>query len=425
VDARADIVVVGAGPAGLMAAEAASAFGARVDVFEAMASGARKFLLAGKGGLNLTHGEPLPAFVTRYGLAQVRLAALLADFGPDRLRAFAADLGIDTFVGSSGRVFPRDMKAAPFLRRWLHRLRERGVRFHVRRRWRGWHLDGALHFSGPDGDEYVTPRATVLALGGGSWPQLGSDGAWQPLLAARGVPVAPLQPSNCGFESRWSEHFVAHHAGAAVKPVAARCVAPDGTRLQQRGEFVVSAYGVEGSLIYALSAPLRELIARDGRALLELDLLPDHPPERVAALLARPRGKRTVAEWLKRSLGLSGVKAGLLREALPREAFDDPARVARCVKALPLTLHATRPLAESISSAGGVRFEGLDEHLMLHALPGVFCAGEMIDWEAPTGGYLLTASFSTGHRAGRAAAAYGDDAHPGWSDGAAAANLAP
>ncbi len=218
---------------------------------------------------------------------------------------------------------------------------------------------------------------------------------------------------------------MAHHAGAAVKPVAARCVAPDGTRLQQRGEFVVSAYGVEGSLIYALSAPLRELIARDGRALLELDLLPDHPPERVAALLARPRGKRTVAEWLKRSLGLSGVKAGLLREALPREAFDDPARVARCVKALPLTLHATRPLAESISSAGGVRFEGLDEHLMLHALPGVFCAGEMIDWEAPTGGYLLTASFSTGHRAGRAAAAYGDDAHPGWSDGAAAANLAP
>ncbi|MGE3774617.1 MAG: TIGR03862 family flavoprotein, partial [Gammaproteobacteria bacterium] len=241
----------------------------------------------------------------------------------------------------------------------------------------------------------------------------GSDGAWQPWLAARGVPVAPLVPSNCGFERSWSDHYVTHHAGAPVKPVAARCVAPDGTQAAQRGEFVITAYGLEGSLVYALSAPLRDAIARDGSARLELDLLPDHPAARVETLLARPRGKRSVAEWLKRSVGLSGVKAALLREVLPRAAFDDPLRVARCVKALPLELAAARPLAEAISSGGGVRFEGLDEHLMLHALPGVFCAGEMIDWEAPTGGYLLTACFSTGHRAGRAAAGYGDDAHPG------------
>ena len=411
--APADIVVVGAGPAGLMAADAASAHGARVEVYDAMASCARKFLLAGKGGLNLTHGEALPAFVARYGLARVRLASLLDEFGPARLRAFAAELGVDTFVGSSGRVFPRDMKAAPLLRRWLHRLRERGVRFHMRRRWCGWRIDGALHFSGPDGDEYCAPRASVLALGGGSWPELGSDGAWQPWLAARGVPVAPLVPSNCGFERRWSEHFVAHYAGAPVKAVAARCVAPDGTPRAQRGEFVITAYGLEGSLVYALSAPLRDSIARDGSARLELDLLPDHPAARVEALLARPRGKRSVAEWLKRGLGLSGVKAALLREVLARADFDDPLRVARCVKALPLDLLAARPLAEAISSGGGVRFEGLDEHLMLHALPGVFCAGEMIDWEAPTGGYLLTACFSTGYRAGCAAARYGDDAHAG------------
>jgi len=414
VSTRAELVVIGAGPAGLMAAEAASARGAQVEVYDAMASCARKFLLAGKGGLNLTHGEPLPAFVARYGPARARLTNLLEDFGPERLRAFAAELGIETFVGSSGRVFPRDMKAAPLLRCWLHRLRERGVRFHIHRRWLGWRDDGALRFTSPEADEeFVTARATVLALGGGSWPGLGSDGAWLPWLAARGVPVAPLAPSNCGFDVRWSEHFAAQHAGAPVKPVAAACVAPDGTRRAQRGEFVITAGGIEGSLVYALSAPLREQLAREGTALLELDLLPDHAQTRVEALLARPRGKRSVAAWLKRSLGLSGVKAALLREVLPREAFDDQARVARCLKALPLRLLAARPLEEAISSAGGVRFEGLDEQLMLHALPGVFCAGEMLDWEAPTGGYLLTAAFSTGYRAGQGAAGYGEAARSG------------
>jgi len=410
---QADVVVIGAGPAGLMAADAANARGARVAVYDAMASCARKFLVAGKGGLNLTHGEALPAFIDRYGIARVRLANLLEDFGPAQVRSFAADLGIETFVGSSGRVFPRDMKAAPLLRRWLHRLRERGVRLHMRMRWSGWHDDGALRFTGPAGATAVVARATVLALGGGSWPALGSDGAWQPWLVARGVPLAPLVPSNCGFEVNWSPYFVTHHAGAPLKSIAARCVAPDGTACAQRGECVVTAHGLEGSLVYALSAPLREAIARDGVALLELDLLPDHPPARVAALLARARGKRSVAAWLKRSVGIGGVKAALLREVLPRDALADAACVARALKAVPLRLVATRPLAEAISSAGGVRFDGLDEHLMLRALPGVFCAGEMIDWEAPTGGYLLTAAFSTGYRAGCAAAAYRDDAHAG------------
>lgn len=408
------LAVIGAGPAGLMAAEVASARGVRVEVFDGMASGARKFLLAGKGGLNLTHDEPLPRFIARYGQAQARLAPLLEAFGPTELRAFASTLGIDTFVGSSGRVFPRDMKAAPLLRRWLHRLRERGVRFHVRHRWLGWNASGALSFATPAGPLELEPAATLLALGGGSWPRLGSDGAWLPWLASRGVPVTPLQPSNCGFDVAWSAHFATHHAGAPVKPVAASCVAIDGTQLAQRGEFVVTAGGIEGGLVYALSAALRERIASAGEAELLLDLLPDHPHARVTSLLARPRGKRSVADWLKRSVGLAGVRAALLREFLAREDFDDPVRLAATIKALPLRLHAARPLDEAISSAGGVRLDALDAQLMLRALPGVFCAGEMLDWEAPTGGYLLTAAFSTGWHAGSGAAA--------WCDGRAAAD---
>ena len=407
-----DVAVIGAGPAGLMAAEAASACGASVLVFDAMASCARKYLLAGKGGLNLTHAEALPQFVARYGLAQVRLASLLEEFGPARLREFAAGLGIDTFVGSSGRVFPRDMKAAPLLRRWLHRLRKRGVHFHMHHAWRGWDENGALHFDTPAGARAVTARSTVLALGGGSWPRLGSDGAWTALLAARGVPLAPLLPSNCGFDVTWSDYFRTRYAGVPVKPLAASCETLNGGRHGQRGEFVVTAGGIEGSLVYALSAPLRDCLARDGVAELALDLLPDHAPARVEQVLARPRGKRSVSAWLKRGLGLEGVKLALLREVLPREAFDDPARLARSIKTLPLRLTATRPLVEAISSAGGVRLDALDEGLMLRDLPGVFCAGEMLDWEAPTGGYLLTAAFSTGHRAGSAAATRAGTVHP-------------
>ena len=411
-DACPEVAVIGGGPAGLMAADAAAAGGARVVVFDAMASSGRKFLLAGKGGLNLTHAEPMPGFGARYGLAQLRLAPLLERFGAAEVRAFAASLGIDTFVGSSARVFPRDMKAAPLLRRWLHRLRERGVSFRMRHRWRGWTADGALRFDTPAGECLVRPCCTVLALGGASWPQLGSDGAWTRELEAQGIPLAPLQPANCGFDVAWSEHLAAHHAGAPVKPVGASCTALDGTRISRRGEFVITAGGVEGSLIYALSAPLRDRLAADGHAILELDLLPDIDAARVVRALGQSRGKRTVAEHLKRTLGLTGVKSALLREVLAREDFDDPARLAQSIKALPLRLQATRPLAEAISTAGGVRFEALDEHLMLRARPGVFCAGEMLDWEAPTGGYLLTAAFSSGHHAGQAAAARAGDPHP-------------
>jgi len=415
-DVAPDVAVIGGGPAGLMAAEAASAQGARVVVYDAMASVGRKFLLAGKGGLNLTHAEPLPAFETRYGAARARLAPLLEAFGPAELRAFATSLGLDTFVGSSGRVFPRDMKAAPLLRRWLHRLRERGVAFRMRHRWLGWADDGGLRFATPEGETRVGAGATVLALGGGSWPRLGSDGAWTALLAARGVEVLPLRPANCGFDVRWSAHFVERHAGAPVKPVAASCSTADGHTSTRRGEFVVTAGGVEGSLVYALSAPLRDALDAHGTARLTLDLLPDWELPRVQRALAAPRGKRTLSEHLKRGLGLTGVKAALLREVLRREELDDPVRVAQCIKALPLDLVAARPLAEAISSAGGVALDTLDARLMLRDLPGVFCAGEMLDWEAPTGGYLLTAAFSTGHHAGLGAAQWAT-AHRGAEPG--------
>ena len=410
-DVAPDVAVIGGGPAGLMAAEAASAQGARVVVFDAMASVGRKFLLAGKGGLNLTHAEALPAFETRYGGARARLAPLLEVFGPAELRAFAGSLGLETFVGSSGRVFPRDMKAAPLLRRWLHRLRERGVLFRMRYRWCGWTEAGGLRFATPDGEVEIRAGATVLALGGGSWPRLGSDGAWTALLAARGVEVLPLRPANCGFDLRWSAHFIERYAGAPVKPVAASCDAADGSTLTRRGEFVVTASGIEGSLVYALSAPLRDALEAHGRARLTLDLLPDVALPRVQRALAAPRGKRTLSEHLKRGLGLVGVKAALLREVLGREEMADPARLAQCIKALPLDLLAPRPLAEAISSAGGVALDRLDPQLMLHDLPGVFCAGEMLDWEAPTGGYLLTAAMSTGHHAGRAAAQWATAHH--------------
>jgi len=411
-EATIDVAVIGGGPAGLMAADIAAAHGARVVVFDGMASSGRKFLLAGKGGLNLTHAEPMPAFGARYGLAQGRLAPLLERFGAADVRAWAASLGIETFVGSSDRIFPRDLKAAPLLRRWLQRLRERGVVLRMRHRWCGWMPDGALRFETPAGERHLRARSTVLALGGASWPQLGSDGAWTHLLEAQGIALAPLQPANCGFDVAWSAHLAAHYAGAPVKPVAARCSAPDGTRISRRGEFVITAGGVEGSLIYALSAPLRDRLRADGHAILDLDLLPDFDAARVTRALGQARGKRTLAEYLKRTLGLVGVKTALLREVLTRDEFDDPVRLGQCIKALPLRLQAARPIAEVISTAGGVRFEALDETLMLRALPGVFCVGEMLDWEAPTGGYLLTAAFSSGHHAGQAAAAWAGDPHP-------------
>lgn len=403
---RPVVAVIGGGPAGLMAAEALAAGGARVALYDAMPSVGRKFLLAGRGGLNITHSEPLDAFLDRYGARREAIGPLLADFGPEALRAWVHGLGVETFIGTSGRVFPAEMKAAPLLRAWLHRLRAAGVTFHVRHRWLGWDASGAPRFATPAGECGVHAEATVLALGGGSWAKFGSDGAWVPLLAGRGVAVAPLRPANCGFDADWSEHFRARFAGAPVKPVVLSFTDASGAGHRRQGEFVVSAAGVEGSLVYALSAPLRDTIEAAGSVLVHLDLAPGRERGRLERELARPRGGRSLANHLRARAGITGVKAGLLRELAAPEALADPVRLAAAIKALPLRLLRPRPLDEAISSAGGVRFEALDAGLMLRELPGVFCAGEMLDWEAPTGGYLLTACMASGRRAGAGALAW-------------------
>ena len=432
---HARVAVVGGGPAGLMAAGALAERGCTVTVYDAMPSVGRKFLLAGRGGLNLTHSEPLADFLGRYGDRRDPLAPLVEAFPPQALREWAHRLGVETFVGSSGRVFPQEMKAAPLLRAWLARLRAAGVRFAVRHRWLGWADEAAqggpaedgpapdaanagerqprpqrLRFATPDGEQHVEADALVLALGGGSWAKLGSDGAWVAPLRAAGVEVADLRPANCGFDvagpagTGWSTHFLERFRGQPLKSIAARCTDPAGRVHARAGECLISATGIEGGLVYALSAPLRDTLLAHGEAILELDLAPGRSLERLAAELARPRGSRSFASHLHSQAGIKGVKAGLLRECLTKAELDDPARLAAAIKALPLRLVATRPLDEAISSAGGVRFEALDAHLMLHACPGVFVAGEMLDWEAPTGGYLLTACFATGLAAGTAAA---------------------
>ncbi|MFC4527747.1 TIGR03862 family flavoprotein [Dyella halodurans] len=398
------LVIIGGGPAGLMAAETARAAGVDVDVYEAKGSVGRKFLIAGKGGMNLTHGEAKPAFVRRYGARAQQIRAWLEHFDADALREWARGLGVETFIGSSGRVFPSDLKAAPLLRGWVHRLRESGVRFHVHHRWLGWSDDGALRMATPDGERQVKADAVVLALGGGSWPQLGSDGAWQAWLGARGVPLTPLVPSNCGFDIGWSEHLASRFAGAPLKPVAIYFRDANGIEHTRQGECVITGTGIEGSLTYAFSGPLRDAIAAHGQTTLELDLAPDRPLERLQRDLAKPRGSHSMSDHLRRQTGLTGVKAALLHEVLTREQFHDTDLVARTIKRLPLTLKRARPIAEAISSAGGVQLEGLNQQLMVSALPGVFCAGEMLDWEAPTGGYLLTACFASGRLAGQGAA---------------------
>lgn len=391
--------VIGGGPAGLMAAEALAATGVRVDVFEAMPSVGRKLLMAGKSGLNLTHAEPIEIFLQRYGSRRNVLEPAVRAFAPDDVRIWAAGLGVETFVGTSGRVFPTNFKAAPLLRAWVHRLRAAGVAFHMRHRWRGWEVGETLLFDTPQGSCRVRTEATVLALGGASWPHLGSDAAWVPLLRRRGVPVVSFRPANCGFDVPWSGHFRDRFAGHPVKAVA---LSFQDRRL--RGEFVVTRHGIEGSAVYALSAALRDTIAESGHAVLSLDLAPDRNAVKLTQALSRPRGSRSWSNHLRRTVGLEGVKAGLLREFLGPETFDDPARLAASIKRLPLRLVAPRPLAEAISTAGGVRFEDLDRHYMVHTVPGLFCAGEMLDWEAPTGGYLLTACLATGRAAGVGAA---------------------
>ena len=396
-------IVIGGGPAGLMAADVLAAGGVRVDLYDAMPSVGRKFLLAGKGGMNITHAEPYDAFVARYGSRAAAVRPWLDAFPPGQVRDWIHGLGIDTFVGTSGRVFPTDMKAAPLLRAWLHRLREAGVVFHMRHRWLGWRMDDerALVFATPDGERVIDAQgsATVLALGGASWARLGSDGAWVPLLAARGVDVAPLAPANCGFDTGWTEHFAGRHAGAPLTTVA---LAVEGGAFR-KGQFVVTATGIEGSLVYALSAAIRDRIAQDGQATVLVDLLPDHDPRRVLDEVAHPRGTRSMSSHLQSRLGIKGVKSGLLHECLSKTDYADPVKLARALKALPLVLKRPRPIDEAISSAGGVRFDALEGGAMLRALPGVFVAGEMVDWEAPTGGYLLTACFGSGRAAGGAA----------------------
>jgi uncharacterized flavoprotein (TIGR03862 family) len=389
------VLVIGGGPAGLMAAEVISARGVKVDVYDSMPSLGRKFLMAGKGGLNITHSEPFEQFVARYGKRRAQIEPLLKKFGPQELRQWVHGLGIDTFVGTSGRVFPAGMKASPVLRAWLKRLTDSGVTFHLRHKWRGWNADRSLKFETPDGEKAVAADVTVLALGGGSWSRLGSDGAWVPWLEQAGVRVEPLKPSNCGFDVNWSPHFREQFDGHPLKSV----VLSFGS-FRQQGEFIVTKEGLEGSLIYAASASIRDEITVRGKAIIRLDMAPDRPREWLMEKLSKPRGSRTMASHLEKTVGIKGVKAGLLREFLSKEDFASVEKLAASLKNLPVPLIAPRPLEEAISSAGGVMFEALDEYLMIRSMPGVFCAGEMLDWEAPTGGYLLTACFASGYTTG-------------------------
>lgn len=391
-----EVTVIGAGPAGLIAAEALARAGARVRLHDAMPSAGRKLLMAGRGGLNLTHSEPPGAFLARYGEAADWLAPRLEGFKPGDLTTWAEGLGQPTFVGSSGRVFPKAMKASPLLRAWLGRLNDLGVQLVLRSRWTGWDADGALTFETPDGPRTETPDATVLALGGASWPRLGSDGGWAGLLAARGVAVAPFEPANVGFDVAWSPVFKARFAGQPLKAIALTHVGRT-----VRGEAMIAAYGLEGGAVYALSAGLREAIARDGRAELTIDLRPDQSPGQLTSRLVRPQGRQSQSNHLRKAAGLSPAAIGLMREATGGPIPISPRSQAELIKAVPVTLTGMQGLDRAISSAGGVRLSELDEDLMLRRLPGVFAAGEMLDWEAPTGGYLLQACFATGLAAAR------------------------
>ncbi len=394
--------VIGAGPAGLMAAEALAQGGAGVTVYDAMPSAGRKFLMAGRGGLNLTHSEPLPAFLGRYREAAPKIASVISAFPPDALRAWSEALGQPTFVGSSGRVFPKAFKASPLLRAWLRRLDSQGVRFAFRHRWAGWDDDGRLRFQTPDGERTVEAHATVLALGGASWPRLGSDGSWVELLAAKGVTVSPLRPANSGFAVEWSAIFKDRFEGQPLKGVAFKFGAQ-----AIRGEAIVTRNGIEGGAIYALSADLREAIAKSGEAILQVGLRPDLGSKELTSKLSTPRGKQSLSNFLRKAVNLSPVAIGLLQEAAAGKlAALPPDALAGLINAVPIRLTGTAPIARAISTAGGIAFDELDENFMLRRMPGVFAAGEMLDWEAPTGGYLLQASFATGLAAGKGAVAW-------------------
>lgn len=413
IDARQpSIAVIGGGPAGLMAAEVIAGAGHGVQVFDAMPSVARKFLLAGVGGMNITHGEDYATFVTRYGPAQRALQPILDDLAPHQLREWIHGLGIDTFVGSSKRVFPAGMKAAPLLRAWLQRLRGLGVVVYPRHRWLGWPSSDpqqGWRFESPHGARLLKFDAVVLALGGGSWPRLGSDGQWCAPLRAAGVEVQRLRPSNCGFEIVWSDYVRQRFAGTPIKHVGLSLTDIRGRQWRRTGELVVSDYGIEGSLVYALSAPLRDLLAVSTTsapaascpaASLWLDWLPERPVKDIEARLQESRNGMSFANVLRRKLHLPAIAGALLKENCPDLDRADAHAIARALKAMPLHPCAPRPLEEAISSAGGVSLDAVTDDLMLESLPGVFVAGEMLDWEAPTGGYLLTACLATGKRAG-------------------------
>ncbi len=397
-----NVAIIGAGPAGLMAAEMLTQGGARVTVYDAMPSAGRKLLMAGRGGLNLTHSEALPAFLTRYDNATPQLAAAIESFSPDDLRNWSGALGQPTFVGSSGRVFPQAFKASPLLRAWLRRLDASGVQFALRHRWTGWDEQGHLLFQTPDGPSVVAARATVLALGGASWPRLGSDGAWVDALAARGVAISPLEPANCGFTVAWSDVFRARFEGQPLKGVALSF----GPRTV-RGEAMITQAGIEGGAIYALSADLRAAIRASGQTRLRIALRPDLEAGDLAARLSAPRGKQSLSNWLRKAAHLSPVGIGLMQEAVMASGVSlsslPPENLAGLINAVPVQLDGLAPIARAISTAGGIAFGELDADFMIRRLPGVFAAGEMLDWEAPTGGYLLQASFATGAAAGRGA----------------------
>jgi uncharacterized flavoprotein (TIGR03862 family) len=388
------VAVIGGGPAGLMAAEVLIQGGPQVDLYDSMPSLGRKLLMAGKSGLNITHSEPYEKFVTRYGTRQKEIDAYLNKFTPDELRTWAQELGVETFIGTSGRVFPVKMKASPLLRAWLKRLQNNGVKIHTRHVWKGWENDSLL-FETPNGKVKIKPDALVLALGGASWPGLGSSGAWVQWLEQAGVKVEAFRPSNCGFDVNWSSHFREKYHGHPLKPVILTF-----QDFNAQGEFIVTKTGVEGSLIYAASSRLRDEIDSKGIATIVLDLAPDWAREKLINALSRPRGARTFSSHLEKTIRFKGVKVGLLHEFVSKETFSSLEKTADAIKGLSVPLIGIRPIEEAISSAGGVKFEELDSRLMIKKIPGVFCAGEMLDWEAPTGGYLLTACMATGRAAG-------------------------
>ena len=393
-------VIIGGGPAGLMAAEQLTQAGFQVDLYDAMPTVGRKFLLAGLGGLNITHSEPYDTFCSRYAKHQTALQATLDGFTPDDLRQWCDELGVDTFVGTSGRVFPAEMKAAPLLRKWLARLRESGLTIHPKHRWLGWDAQGNVIFQSPEGEITRGYDVLILALGGGSWKKLGSDGHWMPLLQEQGVETMPLLPSNCGFLSDWSDHLKQNFSGSPLKSVAIRFTDINGVEEKRMGEFIVTERGVEGSLIYAYSARLRDVIQRSGSATFYLDLCPNHSPEQLKKILKTKPKSKTLSTYLKSRLKLDGAKRALLFEVLAKQDWSNIELLSQTLKNLPITVNGTTPINEAISTAGGVADSSLNEQLMLNNKAGVFCAGEMLDWDAPTGGYLLTACLAQGKQAG-------------------------